>query len=49
VLDLVASLAKNSREVGVKLSKDVLLQVEVLGFAALKGRKNCNISASYLL
>ena len=27
--------AKNSREVGVKLSKDVLQQVEVLGFAAL--------------
>jgi hypothetical protein len=28
-------ITKNSREVGVKLSKDVLLQVEVLGFAAL--------------
>ena len=34
---MVASLAKNSREVGVKLSKDVLQQVEVLGFAATNG------------
>ena len=37
MLDLFASLAKNSREVGVKLSKDVFLQVEVLGYAATNG------------
>lgn len=48
-LEKLYSIIENSREVGVKLSKDVLLQVEVLGFAALKGRKNCNISTSYLL
>ena len=34
-LEKLYSIIENSREVGVKLSKDVLQQVEVLGFAAL--------------
>ena len=33
-LEKLYSIIENSREVGVKLSKDVLQQVEVLGFAA---------------
>ena len=36
MLDLFASLAKNSREVGVKLSKDVLQQVEELEEGIIK-------------
>ena len=34
-LEKLYSIIENSREVGVKLSKDVLQQVEALGFAAL--------------
>jgi hypothetical protein len=34
-LEKLYSIIENSREVGVKLSKDDLQQVEVLGFAAL--------------
>ena len=33
-LEKLYSIIENSREVGVKLSKDVLQQVEALGFAA---------------
>ena len=40
--DKLYSIIENSRELGVKLSKDVLQQVEVLGFAERSKTHECS-------